>query len=277
MPEDNTSDIPPRTGMHAFLVAVRAVIGPVAVALWAALGTFWSAFAWYHQEYIVPSTAPVNLITEVTLEEVGFSGQANAQPMGQLEAIELSVTANNVSGRNVYFLSNYWDAWAGKVEFQAKVADNESWLQDVNKLQDLQAKSGQFDIVKSGKYSKISIERIAWGNLFPSRYFLYPKETVSTSVLFYVPRGSYDLAHVEVHIPTTGKQNSVEEIFLVDQEMVRSKYFKIDPDGNRNEVIEQADIDALPIQETQSRKQLSLWRNEAQFPAKETLSKVPTP
>jgi hypothetical protein len=278
MPEGNISDAPQRTPIHTFFVAARAAVGTVAVALWAVLGTLWTIFVWYHQEFIVPSTAPVNLTTDVTLEEVGFGGQANAQSTSELEAIQISVTANNVSGRNVYFLSNYWDAWAGKVEFQTKVEDNKLWLQDANKIQDLQEKSGEFHYVTSGKYYKISkFERVAWGNIFPSKYFLYPKETVSASVVFYVPRGSYDLAHVEIHIPTIGKENSAEQTFLIDQETVTPKYVKIDSHGNRTEVVKQADIDALHIQETQSRKQLSLWRSEVQLPAKATLSKVPRP
>ena len=48
---------------------------PVAAGLWAALGTFWTIFAWYHQEIVVPSTAPVNLTAEVTLEDVGYDEQ----------------------------------------------------------------------------------------------------------------------------------------------------------------------------------------------------------
>ena len=276
MPEAHISDVPQRTRMHAFFVAARVAVVPVAVALWTALGTLWTIFAWYHQEIVVPSTAPVNLATEVTLEEVGFGGQANAEPSGQLEAIQLSVTANNVSGRNIYFLSNYWDAWAGKVEFRSRAEDNDLWLQEANTVEDLQEKSGEFHFPNSGKYYKIpTLERVAWGNLFPADYFLYPKETVSASVLFYVPRGIYDLAHVEVHIPTAEKRNSVKLTFLFDQETLTTKYFKSDLDGNWKEVVEQVDIDALPIQETQSRKQLSLWRNEAQLPAKATLPKVP--
>jgi hypothetical protein len=250
-----------RARRRAFFAAARRAAVPLVAALWAALGTFWTIFAWYHQEVVVPSTAPVNLTTEVSLENVG-SSDAVVQPGAQFDAIQLSVTANNVSSRNVYFLSNYWDAWGGKAEFQSKGDDNE-WLRDVNRNEQLQAEPGQFRYPMSGKYYNISkFERVARGNIFPSAYFLYPKETVSASVVFYVPKGSYDLLHVEVHIPTTEKKNLLQLKFLVDEARMKPKYFKIDAQGKWNEVTAQADIDALPIQETQSRKQLSLWRNE---------------
>jgi hypothetical protein len=249
--------------MQAFLLAARAAVVPVAAAFWAALGTFWTIFAWYHQEIVVPSTAPVNLTTEVTLEDVGTGTQTTSQQADQFEAIQLSVVANNVSGRNVYLLSNYWDAWGGKVELQTKVAKDDLWLREVNRTEELQRKSGVFRYPTSGKYYKIStFERVAWGNIFPATYFLYPKETVSASVIFFIPRDIYDLLHVEVHIPTTEKQDAVQVSFLIDEGRVKPKYSTVESNGSWKEVVEQKDIAALPIQETQSRKQLALWRNE---------------
>jgi hypothetical protein len=148
--------------------------------------------------------------------------------------------------------------------------DDRAWLKSINELEKFQETSGQFYYATTGKYYKIpAFDRLAWGNIFPPTYSLYPKETVSASILFYVPKGMYDLVHVEVHIPTTAKQDSVELAFLVDHEKIKTKYFRIDKNGNRkDEIIEQAAIDSLHIQDTQSRKQLSLWRGASQTVAK---------
>jgi hypothetical protein len=260
---------------RSFLAAAKDAILPVAATLWTALGTFWTIFAWYHQEIVVPSTAPVNLTTEIALENVGSSKRTSAHPAEQFEAIQLTVTAANVSGKSVYMLANYWDAAGGKVELQSNIGNNEAWLRDINEQEQLQAQTGQFRYSMSGKYYKISrVERVAWGNVFPSTYFLYPKETVSASVIFYVPKGSYDLVHVEVHIPTTKDRNSVQMSFLVDQERVKPKYFKIDTNGIQQEIAE-TDIPPGLVQETQSRKQLALWRNDAS--AKPTSPAAPSP
>ena len=63
----------------------------------------------------------------------------------------------------MYFLSNYWDAWAGKIEPDPRAEDSEAWLRDVNKLEQLQATSGQFGYATSGRYYKTTkFERIAW-------------------------------------------------------------------------------------------------------------------
>ncbi len=261
------SEPPPATRTQKVLAALRAAIVPVAAGLWAALGTFWTIFAWYHQEIVVPSTAPVNLTTEITLEAAGSrsqsDGQSNSPTANQLEAIQLSVTANNVSSKDIRLLSNYWDAWIGKVSLQPDASDN-AWLREANDNQADQATSGQLRYARDGKYYKIEgFERVAWGNVFPTTYLLYPKETVSASVLFYVPKEGYDLVHVEVHIPTKEKEKNGEKAvdltFIVDRGRVKPKYFKVDKNGSRQEVTEKEDIQALKIQETQSIKQLSLW------------------
>jgi hypothetical protein len=257
----------PHRGLKGFLPAARAAVVPAAAALWAALGTFWTIFAWYHQEIVVPSTAPVNLTTEVTLERVG------QQSSGKLDSVLLSVTATNVSGKNVHLLRNYWDAWAGKVNVESNGADNSSWLKDIN----AQEASRDFSYATRAKYYNVSgLERVAWGNLFPDTYVLSPKETVSASVVFYVPRDAFDLVHVEVHIPTTPKSGVIVQ-FLVDQERVKPKFFKIAPDGSQEEITGQSGMDDLRIQETQARKQLALSRSDVTTPLKATSAKVPVP
>jgi hypothetical protein len=193
------------------------------------------------------------------VEEVGEGSATQVQGDQKLDAILLSVTASNVSSKNVYFLSNYWE----KVGTRSSNANDNSWMREINQFQSVQNISGQLHYATSGKYYKLPpFERVAWGNLFPPSYFLYPKETVSTSVLFYVPQGTFDLVHVEIHIPTTEIPKMVDVLFVIDASKVTPKFFRIQPDGGRQEISEPSEISALPIQEAQSRRQLSLWRND---------------
>jgi hypothetical protein len=259
-----SSDAPQPSRIQSFLLSARVALLTIAAGLWAALGTFWSIYAWYHQEVVVPSTAPVNLTTEVSVEEVGFGAPTKGSSEEQLDAIQLMVTANNVSSKNIYLLTNYWDAWGGKVAPRSSNADMALWLRNVNQWEAIQNETGQLYYSPSGKYYEITaFERVAWGNIFPASYILYPKETISASVVFYVPKNSYDLVHVEVHIPTTEKLKMVDLMFVVDADRVKPKFFKVGPQGQRTEVVEQAEIDALKVQETQSRRQLSLWHAQA--------------
>jgi hypothetical protein len=255
---------PPRTLLQSILFGARAAIVPIAAGLWAALGTFWSIYAWYHQEIVVPSTAPVNLTTDVTVDEVGTGRALAGTSEERLDAIRIMVTATNVSTKTIYLLANYWDAWAGKV---APRMSGSPWLQDINKAQAVQNETGRLHYAASGRYYGITtFERVAWGNLFPTSYLLHPKETISASTLFYVPKGAYDMAHVEVHIPTT-ELRTVELMFVVDTDRVKPKFYRIGANGERKEVTTKADIEALKIQETESLRQLALWNEPTANPS----------
>lgn len=254
---------PPRTRLQSILLVLRALLVPVAAGLWAALGTFWSIYAWYHQEVVVPSAAPVNLTTQVTVQEVGTGHATAGTSEEQLDAIEVMVTANNVSTKTIHLLANYWDAWAGKVEPRPSESGEIAWLQDINKMQAIQYETGRLHYATSGRYYSVrTFERVAWGNLFPTSYLLHPKETISASTLFYVPKAAYDMVHVEVHIPTTELQ-TVELMFVVDTDRVKPKFYRTEPNGGRHEVTAKADIEALKIQETEALRQLSLWNASA--------------
>jgi hypothetical protein len=266
---------PPGARLRSILLTARAGIVPVAAGLWAALGTFWSIYAWYHQEVVVPSTAPVNLTTDVTVEEVGTGRTTAGASEEQLEAIQIMVTANNVSTKTIHLLANYWDAWAGKVASRLSATGPAPWLQDINKMQAIQNETGRLHYATSGRhYGITTFERVAWGNLFPTSYILHPKETISASTLFYVPKGAYDMVHVEVHSPTTELQ-TVELLFVVDTDRVKPKFYQIGSNGERKEVTAKADIEALKIQETEALRQLSLWKSSTPSNSQSPKTTVP--
>lgn len=235
---------------------LKSLAVPIVAALWAALGTFWTIFAWYHQEVVVPAAAPVNLVTDVTVQEVGM----NSREGRKLAAVQVTVTANNVSTKTIHLLSNYWDAWAGTVSETPPEGNSDNWIARINAAQMDQRKSGQPDYALPGRHYRLnSMDRVGWGNLFPTTYILHPKETISASALFYVPVDRYDMVHVEVHIPTT-ELPDVELMFVVDQKSVHPVLYRKRDDGTIEEVRRQEDIDALAerVQETQAFREIVL-------------------
>jgi hypothetical protein len=235
---------------------LKTLAVPAVAALWAALGTFWTIFAWYHQEVVVPSAAPVNLVTDVTVQEVGVDSRGDRR----FAAVQVTVTANNVSTKTIHLLANYWDAWAGSVAESPPNANGDDWLVRINAAQVRQRKSGQPDYALPGRYYKPSrLVRVGWGNLFPTTYILHPKETISASALVYVPVDRYDMVHVEVHIPTTELSN-VELMFVVDEKTVQPVFFRKRDNGKTEEVRNKEDIIALAekIQETQAFREIIL-------------------
>ena len=235
---------------------LKSLAVPIVAALWAAIGTFWTIFAWYHQEVVVPAAAPVNLVTDVTVQEVGMNSRGGKG----LAAVQVTVTANNVSTKTIHLLSNYWDAWAGTVAESAAEGNGDDWIARINAAQADQRKSGQPDYALPGRHYKLSgMDRVGWGNLFPTTYILHPKETISASALFYVPVDRYDMVHVEVHIPTT-ELPDVELMFVVDQKSVHPVLYRKREDGTTEEVRGEEDIDALAakVQQTQAFREIVL-------------------
>jgi hypothetical protein len=262
-PQSDAAATPSRTRSQALRAAARAAVVPIAAAIWAALGTFWSIFAWYHQEVVVPAAAPVNLTTDVTVQEAGTGHTRTDSGNANLDAIQVAVTANNVSTKPIHMLANYWDAWGGAVESRGDDADSAAWISGINAAQADQDKKGQLHYGLSGRFYNINkFERVAWGNLFPTTYVLQPKETISASALFYVPKGMYDMVHVEIHIPTTERPN-VDVMFTVDAKGVQPKIYRIGKDGARQLVASASDLAQLKIQETQAFREVSL-RNGAE-------------
>jgi hypothetical protein len=210
-----------------------------------------------------PAAAPINLTTEVNVKEAGFRVASSGKSTEQLEAIELMVTAINVSTRTVYLLSNHWAAWGMKVG-ASQSGDAQAWQKDVSE----QMSKGEDSYGAVGRHYEMKEGNlVAWGNVFPKTYLLYPKESVSRSFLFYVPKGGYDLVEVDVGIPTASVPNAAEVIYTVNDQGGYARVNRIGPNGVRSEMPRNADgsysDSGIGLQETQSWRQLSLWQSDA--------------
>ena len=230
---------------------IKTLLLPAAAAIWAALGTFWSIFAWYHQEVLVPSGAPVNLVADVTVAELKNGRVRSMGSEQMLTPVEVTVKASNVSTKTIYLLANYWDASAAQVLPSTPDADGTAWLGPVNAEQELLLKNGQPDYKLPGRfYAFAHRDRVGWGNLFPTTYVLHPKEEISATTLFYLPAGFYNMVHIEVLIATTEKPDLALQ-YHVDDDRVSARVFRKGADGTLHELIDPTQrkqaTDAIPV------------------------------
>ena len=158
------------------------------------MGGLWTYWTWYHAQIIVPSTAPVNVTTEVSVKTAGPKEIANGGNRA-LEGIELSVSARNPSVRDIYLLSNYWVAYGLKVT--PRQESNDDWLPEAIKRINTQSGS-----TGGRHYENQSQYLVAVNNVFDDS-ILHPEEQISRSYVFYVEQGAYDYLEVIVYLPTT--------------------------------------------------------------------------
>jgi hypothetical protein len=199
----------------------------------------------------------------VSVKEAGFRAASAGKSTEQLEAIELMVTAINVSTRTVYLLSNHWAAWGMKVG-ASQIGQDQAWLKTVSE----QMSKGEDSYGAVGRhYEMRDGTLVAWGNVFPKTYLLYPKESVSRSFLFYVPKDEYDLVEVDVGIPTASVPNVAEVVYTVNDQGGDVRVNRIGPNGARSEMPRNADgsysDSSIGLQETESWRQLSLWQSDS--------------
>jgi len=211
------------------------------------------------KEILLPATAPINLTTEVSVKEAGFKGPSSDKSQGQLEAIEIFVTAKNPSTRNVYLLNNCWYAQGLTIGPDQK---SKSWINDVNNnITALRNDEGAYYAVKKSAL-------VGAGGLFPEDQWLRPNEAISTSMIFYVPQGAFDALYVHVQMPTTAVMNSVEVVWAVTSENAcRLRLFRKRNGSLAEEINNYAAAVADPnivFQIETSTRELSLWHSNSQ-------------
>jgi hypothetical protein len=247
-----SSNTPPSTSTRWWhRERIKALLLPAAAAIWAALGTFWSIFAWYHQEVVVPSGAPVNLVANVTVAEMKSGRVLSTGSKQLLTPVEVTVKASNVSTKSIYLLANYWDASAAQVLPSSPDADGTAWLDPVNAGQQRLLENGQPDYTLPGRfYVLVHRDRVGWGNLFPTTYVLHPKEEISASTMFYLPAGLYNMVHIEVQIATTEKPDLALQ-YHVDDDHVSARFFRKDASGTLHQLTDRTQIkratDVIPV------------------------------
>ncbi|MEX2167201.1 MAG: hypothetical protein WD852_09310 [Methyloceanibacter sp.] len=223
----------------------------VAVALF-------GAWQFVLKEILWPAAAPINLTAEVTIKEAGHRADGSAEKAGYA-AIELVVVAKNPSSRPVYLLPNIWFAQGVKIDTRREKSG--VWLGHAND------KIAKRELSEEGMhYKRTNSYLVAASSVFTD-FVLYPNETISSSYVFYVPRGEYDLLNVYVDLPSTSAKDSAEYVWSVDPYgSVAGHGYKVEQGRRGDEITELVEAYISPefhLQMARSFRQLSLWPSEA--------------
>ena len=111
---------------HSIVDSILAWIRSGIAAGMTVIAGFFTYFAWYYKEVLIPSTAPVNVTTELIVKEAG-SKSTTSKSNEELQAIELAITAKNPSTRTVYLLPNCW--FASGIKIWPKSASEDTWVE----------------------------------------------------------------------------------------------------------------------------------------------------
>ena len=155
------------------------------------LGVALTAVAFIYRDVYLPATAPINLTTEVKVQEAGVGATGvDGRP---LEAIEIRISARNPSSRKVYLLKNLWRAIGVRIK---SIPEDDSWVDHANE------RIGEgYLLAGSRHHVSDTATLVAAGNAFADT-LLNPNETISAAVVIYLPKGTYDLLQVDTFLPT---------------------------------------------------------------------------
>jgi hypothetical protein len=224
-------------------VQMLFVVAGVGVGIW----------EFVFKEILVPASAPINLTTELNIKQAGLKGPSD-KTKDQFVAIELSVTARNPSSRDVFLLKNCWYALGESI---ATRRENAAWTANMTKQIDKGAPMNE------GAFYTLSDVPVVDAAQALDDEVLHPGEVVSTSMVFFVPQGTFDILRVHVEIPTTAAYDTAEAVWTVTRETGCSSTIYRRRNGARAEKI--TDMIAaykdrnIQLQTVQSTRELSMW------------------
>jgi hypothetical protein len=162
------------------------------------VAALWGAYTFVYKEIAVPKSAPVNISINLQLRKL-----STAKPKKALVAMEMRVSASNPSSRRIYLLQNKWMVW-GYTANPKKPEDPDCFYARTADLMNDQL--GQF----SERHASWSTRNIvAGGSLFDDDK-LSPNETITRTIIFYVPPDQYDSVRAEALIPTSEVENRLK-------------------------------------------------------------------
>jgi hypothetical protein len=207
----------------------------------------WGGYTFIYKEIEVPKSAPINISMNLQLKKVS-KGDVK-QP---LVAIEMHVSATNPSSRKVYLLPSVWMVFGYKNTPSKGVLDS---FNQEEAAAHINARDGEYIL----RHSKLaSIVMVGAGSLF-SDDSLNPSETVERTLIFYVPRNTYDSVEADTIIPTTELKSGVELQWKLNGTGVVPTIYLISTNGERKPVELDTANKQGGLQEAESSSQLSLW------------------
>jgi hypothetical protein len=216
----------------------------------------WGVYTFVHKEILIPRSAPVNITMDLQLKEAGTRSQNGSYTMDDLIAVEMVVSAENPSSREVYLLPSAWAAYG----YRVAVANEYSIPENGAIIASDTSRNSYLEIHSE----RASGSMVATGGLF-SDEFLKPGERIERTIMFHVPTDGYDLLEVETHMPTAARAGAVELEWRLNQEQILEPImYRIGANGERKpmETDENGYYSdpSLELQQAHSQSQLSLWQ-----------------
>lgn len=214
----------------------------------------WGIYTFVYKEIVLPKGAPVNISVNLQLKKIGPAKAAEADPKKQLVAVEMRVSATNPSPREVYLLPSAWVAY-GDVD---NMSDSDLVAADVEQV--INSHKGQY-LQKHANIAKAPI--LAAGSLF-SDTSLKPGETTMSTVIIYVPAGTYDRIEVDATMPTANKEHAVALEWKMSDSGLDPVVYRLDSHNERTEMEKDANggysDPEIGLQMATSSSQVSLWQ-----------------
>ncbi len=217
----------------------------------------WAVYTFWHSQFAVPESAPVNVSVNLQLKKAGSVTGSDA-----LVAVEVKFAATNPSSRIVYLLPCMWAAFGDKMQ---RLPEDEYVEQ---KLQDIASKaldSPKPKDVERYVASKEGRKVVALGRLF-SDTALNPGETIQRTVVFNVPEGRFDVITIKAFVPNMTKSEGLHLRWTLNKDLIaESKLYRVDKNKKETPVdVTSPDVGALLEREfgygvSESEAQLSLW------------------
>jgi hypothetical protein len=229
-------------------VQTLVIVVGVGLGLW----QFWFKEIW------IPAGAPINITTEVSVKRAGFRGASSGVGNEHFEALELAVVAKNPSSRDVWVVSNCWHAQGIAIVTRNQGKD---WANTIAQRIEKHEPSNEGAYYK---WDKTLV--VAAGEVFTEDQLLHPNESISTSVVFYVPQDVYDVLHVRVELPTTAVADSAEVVWTVTPDKgCNSRVYRKRNNARGTEIVDfpAAFLDRhVQFQSATSTRELSLWQSK---------------
>lgn len=193
----------------------------------------WGVYTFVWSEIVAPQTAPVNISTDIQIEDVG---EVISDDNRRLRAVQITINAVNPSSRIVYLLPNYWVAYGLTL---GSAPDTAQWT---GALGD---QLNQRQILHAGRHFTINGGQIVAANTAFADTSLKPNERISRTVLFYVPSDMYDFIQVEAVMPTADYENQVDVQYTFDNEGLNVHVFEISGETRTPREFETPELEAL--------------------------------
>jgi len=212
------------------------------------LAGFWGIYTFIYKEVMVPKSAPVNICLNLEVKKIDSA----ATSAKNLTAVEMKVSANNPSTREIHLLSSGWTAYAmaampveSDLSHDSATAKTITTPRDITTLERHAKRKGATLVALGQLYGDVSLK---------------PGENLTRRIVFHVPRNKYDLVEVRVSIPSATNVDGVGFKWVFEDDSLQPRLFRVDRGGNEIDLL---DTDCFAkdrgIQTFETRVEASLW------------------